>query len=230
MSSSLQLSASDENLKSITIFKSDRAEVTRTFTVSLEVCVSCHPVHRLGAHYCLLKSGQNDIEISGLSSYIDIDSVRVTGLGDARLFEASCKVQRRETWRKLDSSSDSERIRTLREKKALLTQEKNVCESATFLLRDYGKTLSGEHVTPADANTFIGQYLTRGSELARSAAKLAEEILQIQREIDDITTEESLKKGETDGRVNVTIMAKTRTEVLLKLIYSMCSALLYCSK
>ena len=187
-------------------------------------------MHRPSTHNSSIKSGQNDIEISGLSSYIDIDSVRVTGLGDARLFEASCKVQKRQTWRKLDSSSESERIRALEEKKALLTQEKNVCESATFLLRDYGKTLSGEHVTPADANTFIGQYLTRGSELARTSAKLAEEILQIQREIDDITTEGSLKKGETDGKVNVTIMAKTQTEVLLKLIYSMCTAWLYCAK
>lgn len=171
----------------------------------------------------IIQSGQNDIAIVGLSSYVDIDSVRVTGLGDARLFEASCKIQKRETWRKSDSSeaSDPERIRLLRDKKGLLTQEKNICESATFLLRDYGKTLSGDHVTPADADTFIDQYIARGSTLARTVAKLDEEILQLQREIDDITTKSSINRGEANGRVNVAIMTKMETEVILKLIYGL---------
>ncbi|KZV76705.1 hypothetical protein PENSPDRAFT_646156 [Peniophora sp. CONT] len=202
MSSPILLVASNDDLKSVTIFKSDRAEVTRYFSVALQ-------------------SGQNDIEITGLSSYVDVDSVRVTGLGDARLFEASCKVQKREVWRKSESleTSDSERIRILNDKKTALTQEKNVCESAATLLRDYGKTLSGEHITPADADTFLDRYLARGSALARTVAKLDEEILQVKREIEDITAEGSLKKGETAGKVNVTVMAKSQTEVLLKLIY-----------
>ncbi|KZV76704.1 hypothetical protein PENSPDRAFT_747578 [Peniophora sp. CONT] len=202
MSSLVRLVASDGSLKSVTIFQSDRAEVTRHFSVALQ-------------------TGQNDVEIAGLSSYIDVDSVRVAGLGDARLFEVSCKVQKRATHRTSGASetSDSERIRILNDKKAVLTQEKNVCESAATLLRDYGKTLSGEHVAPADADSFLDNYLSRGTALARTAAKLDDEILQVTREIEDITTAGSLKKGETDGKVNIAIMAKTQTEVLLKLIY-----------
>ncbi|VDC07398.1 unnamed protein product [Peniophora sp. CBMAI 1063] len=200
MTSPIRLFASDDTLKSVTIFKSDRAEVTRAFTATLE-------------------DGQNNIEIVGLSSCVEVDSVRVTGLGDARLFEASCKLQRRETWRKLDPSSDSERIRVLNEKKALLQQEKAVCENASSILRDYGKSLSGEHITPADADKFLDQYLARGSTLARNAAKLDGELLMLQREIDDILADSSSKMGSTDGQVNVTIMAKTQTEIILKLVY-----------
>ena len=37
MSSPLQLRASDEDIKSVTIYKSDRAEVTRSFQVTLQV-------------------------------------------------------------------------------------------------------------------------------------------------------------------------------------------------
>ena len=37
MPSFIQLSASDDTLKSVTLFRSDRAEVTRVFSVTLEV-------------------------------------------------------------------------------------------------------------------------------------------------------------------------------------------------
>ena len=152
---------------------------------------------------------------------MDVDSVRVTGLGDARLFEASCRVKKRETRpRKSEGpSSDSERVRGLKEKKTLLMQEKDVSESALSLLRDYGKTLSGEHITPTVVDAFIDQYLARGTALVRTAAKLDEEIHRVQRDIDDFGSEDSSRKGETDGKVSVTIMAKAQTEVLLKLIY-----------
>ncbi|KZV72708.1 hypothetical protein PENSPDRAFT_603927 [Peniophora sp. CONT] len=201
MSSPLQLTASDEDIKSVTIYKSDRAEVARSFQVTLQ-------------------SGRNEVEILGLSSAIDVDSARVTGLGDARLFEVSCKIQKPESW-DVSPDSASERIRALRAKNATLSQEKRNAESAARLLREYGKSLGGQTqaVPPADADAFLDRYLARGADLARTCARLDEEMLQIQREIQKISAEGSAVKGKTDGRVTAVIMAKAQTEVVLKLTY-----------
>ncbi|VDB88402.1 unnamed protein product [Peniophora sp. CBMAI 1063] len=199
MSSPIQLVASEKDVKAVTIYKSDRAEVTRSFNV-------------------ILQRGRNEVSILGLSSAIDVDSTRVTGLGDARLFEVSCKIQKPDSWDVLPDSA-TERIRALKAKKATLAQEKYTAESVARLLREYGKTLSGQSVPPADADKFFDRYLERSSDLARTGARLDEEILQIQREIQKISADGSARKGHTHGRVTVVIMAKAQTEAVLKLTY-----------
>ncbi|VDB88846.1 unnamed protein product [Peniophora sp. CBMAI 1063] len=199
MSSPIQLVASEKDIKAVTIYKSDRAEVTRSFNV-------------------ILQSGRNEVSILGLSSAIDVDSARVTGLGDARLFEVSCKIQKPDSWDVLPDSA-TERIRALKAKKATLVQEKYNAESVARLLREYGKTLSGQSVPPLDADAFFDRFLARGSDLARTGARLDEEMLQIQREIQKISAESSTTKGHTHGRVTAVIMAKAQTEAVLKLTY-----------
>ena len=165
-----------------------------------------------------MQSGRNEVEIYDLSSAIDVDSARVTGLGDARLFEVSCKIQKPEPW---NASPDSalERIRALKAKKATLAQEKRNAELAARLLREYARTLSGPSVPPADADAFLDRYLARGSDLARASARLDDEILLVQRQIQKISSEESARKGRTDGRVLAVIMANSQTEAVLKLTY-----------
>ncbi|KIM85116.1 hypothetical protein PILCRDRAFT_6085 [Piloderma croceum F 1598] len=59
-----KISSSDHPIKSVTVFKSSKAEVNRTFPVNL-------------------KTGQNKIQITELSSNIDTESIRVSGLGQA---------------------------------------------------------------------------------------------------------------------------------------------------
>ncbi|VDB88403.1 unnamed protein product [Peniophora sp. CBMAI 1063] len=199
MSSPVQLVASEKDVKAVTIYKSDRAEVTRSFNV-------------------ILQRGRNEVSILGLSSAIDVDSARVTGLGDARLFEVSCKIQKPDSWDVLPDSA-TERRRTLEAKKATLAQEKYNAESVARLLREYGKTLNGQSVPPADADAFFDRYLARSSDLARTGARLDEEMLQIQREIQKISADGSARKGHTHGRVTAVIMAKAQTEAVLKLTY-----------
>ena len=79
------------------------------------------------------QSGRNEVSILGLSSTIDVDSARVTGLGDARLFEVSCKIQKPDSWDVLPDSA-TERVRALKAKKTTLAQEKYNAESVARLL------------------------------------------------------------------------------------------------
>ncbi|KAI0264599.1 hypothetical protein BC834DRAFT_970557 [Gloeopeniophorella convolvens] len=104
MTSVHELNAGEHPIKSITIFNSHKAEIVRIFNCSLE-------------------EGQNKVLICHLSGSIDTESARVTGLGNAQLFDVVCSVGR--GFEEVDEDSPSETIRMLSEEKSLLLQEKD---------------------------------------------------------------------------------------------------------
>lgn len=91
---------------------------------------------------------------------------------------------------------------------------------------NYSKSLVGDSVGPRQAERFFESLLTRTRDISSTRADLEEEILQLSRQIDVLSSSETKKKGKTNGEVTVVIMAKKATDVELRLTYRMSSPML----
>ncbi|KDQ59010.1 hypothetical protein JAAARDRAFT_128083 [Jaapia argillacea MUCL 33604] len=202
MDHTMKLQASEHPIKSVTVFKSSKAEVVRTFVHDLE-------------------AGQNKIEIVGLPSCIDTESARVSGLGDARLFDVVCVIADKPA-----SSYDgsSEAIRILEAKKAYLIKEKLVREQEAEVMLTYGKSLQGEHVTPDTMTTFLDSFVLRGRKNLQAVSELEEKIVEIDRQIEKEQEKTTTTKGESNGKVTIVIAAENEGQVELKLTYIVTNA------
>ncbi|KAI0252908.1 hypothetical protein BJV78DRAFT_1281253 [Lactifluus subvellereus] len=198
MRSIIRLDANDHTIKSVTVFKSNKAEIVRVFNVSLE-------------------EGQCKIQIYHLPNSIDTESCRVTGLGDAQLFDVVCSVGR--TIEEIDSASTAEVIRMLEAKKDVLYRKLDVLDDVSGSMVAYSKSLVGEHVPPGQAERFFEYILSRSQSLESTRAELDEEILQVTRQIDILWSTKLKKQGKADGEVTVVIMAKQATDIELRLTY-----------
>jgi hypothetical protein len=88
-------------------------------------------------------------------------------------------------------------------------------------MTNYSKSLTGESVPPRQAERFFESLLVRTREISSTRADLEEEILQLSRQSDILSSSETKKKGKTNGEVTVVIMAKKATDVELRLTYRM---------
>ncbi|KAF9550044.1 hypothetical protein CPC08DRAFT_768987 [Agrocybe pediades] len=193
--------ASEHNIKSVTVFKSSRAEIVRTFPVQLE-------------------KGQNKVKIEGLSSSIDTHSIRVSGLGNARLFDVVCTLEKsNKDSTTFTTDGASEVVRALTVKKKALESERAIRENESQLLLKYAQSLSGEHVTPVQMSQFLESYVAQGRKTVEAITTLNEQIVQVDREIDEEKEKSSSKKGSNRGRVDVVLFAEEEAAVDLKLTY-----------
>jgi hypothetical protein len=165
----------------------------------------------------LVQPGQSKIQISHLPGSIDTESARVTGLGDAQFSDVVCSVGR--GIEEIDPLSTSEVIRKLRVNKAALVKDRDALDDISDTMVNYSKTLVGDTVSPNRAETFFENLLTRSQTLRSTRAELEEEILQLTRQINVLSSAEEKKQGESDGEVTIVILAKQATEIELKLTY-----------
>ncbi|KAF8266027.1 hypothetical protein EI94DRAFT_1587080 [Lactarius quietus] len=198
MTSTIKLNADNYPIKSVTVFKSNKAEVVRVFDVSLQ-------------------PGQSKIQISHLPGSIDTESARVSGLGDAQLSDVVCSVGR--GIEEIDTQSTSEVVRKLKVKKTALCNDRDALEDISATMTNYSNTLAGDTVSPHRAETFFENLLTRSQTLRSQHVELEEEILQLTRQIAVLSSAEEKRQGKSDGEVTVVIIAKQAIEIELKLTY-----------
>ncbi|KAF7291781.1 hypothetical protein HMN09_01237900 [Mycena chlorophos] len=201
MSSSVKLSAPEHPIKAVTVYKSLKAEVVRVFSLQLQ-------------------SGNTKIDITELPTCIDTHSVRVSGLGEARLFDVVCTTR----GGKGTPSAVSEAVRRLRAQKAALQGQKRVRDHESDLLVTYAKTLSGEHVSPTQMGEFLKSFVASGNHNLEAIAEIDEKIVAVDREIEAELEKEASKRGEATGLVTVVVGSDAPTSVELKLTYIVSNA------
>ena len=165
------------------------------------------------------QNGQNKIQISDLSSNIDTESVRVSGLGQARLFDVVCTIEKKQG-ADLSSDSSSEIIRQLNVEKLRLESEKRVMEHEADLLVMYAKTLNGEHVNPTAMGDFLKTFVDKGKENLEAVAEIDKNILEVNRMIEKESAKAALKIGEANGQATIVVVASEDNKVEMKLTYS----------
>ena len=163
------------------------------------------------------QQGQIKLEIHGLPSSIDPNSVRITGLGNVQLFDIACTVGQVQPL----PTGAAEAIRGLQSKRALLHEEKKIIDAAMVALNNYASTMKGDKISPKEADSFLDTYMTRARALVKAGADFDEQILLLDREIRNLTLEQSAKQGRAEGLVTVIVIAQAATDIELKLTYGM---------
>ncbi|TFK16659.1 hypothetical protein FA15DRAFT_698701 [Coprinopsis marcescibilis] len=202
MANVITLKASEHTIKSVTVFKSSKAEVVRSFKVDLT-------------------EGQNKVEIKGLSSCIDPLSVRVSGLGEARLYDVVCTVEQSQQYGFAGHDLDdaSELIRSLNVKKGEIEKRKAIRECEARLLLQYAESLKGEHVAPAQMIDFMQTFTIQNQKNLQEVSKLDGDLDALNREIAKQESKVKTKKGLAQGRVDVVVVADGEVQVDLVLTY-----------
>ncbi|KAF8872571.1 hypothetical protein BD779DRAFT_1709096 [Infundibulicybe gibba] len=186
----------------VTVFGSSKAEVVRVFNSFPLQVMSLKHVQFNPAHAILLtQQGRNKIEIKGLSSSIDPQSIRVSGLGHGCLLDVACTVEAFKSGH-YAPGTNAEKLRALEVEKDALESEKRVREHEADLLIGYSKSLNGEHVAPAQMVRAIG-----------------EKIIGVDRLIAAEKNKTASKKGSAHGRVTIIIGSEAKASVNLKLAY-----------
>ena len=107
----------------------------------------------------------------------------------------------------------------------MLTKDLDAIKDISGTMVTYSKSLAGDYVSPEQADKFFESFLSRSRAMTSTRADLEEEILQLSRHIDMISSAEKKKHGKTDGEVSVVIMAKKATNIELRLTYRMWSSI-----
>lgn len=101
----------------------------------------------------------------------------------------------------------------------MLVNDVESINSISQTMMTYSQSLAGDSVSPRQAERFFENLFSRSRDMTSARADLEEEILQLSRQIDALSSAEKKKEGKTDGEVSVVIMSKNPTEIQLKLTY-----------
>ena len=121
----------------------------------------------------------------------------------------------------IDSVSTAEVVRKLSARKDVLSEDLDAINDISGTMVTYSKSLAGDSVPPDQAEKFFEGLMSRSRAMTSARAELEEEILQLSRQIDMLSSAEKKRQGKTDGEVSVVIMAKKATNIELRLTYRM---------
>ncbi|KAI0091278.1 hypothetical protein BDY19DRAFT_904726 [Irpex rosettiformis] len=170
-------------IKSVTIYRTGEAEVVRSYELSLQ-------------------EGDNEVRVSGLSSHIDAQSVRVSGLGSRnRLADVTYTTKR-------DGATKASReLLALLLKKQTLEAEKSIKQQATDVYLAYAKSLTSEHVPSERVVPFMNTLIQERQNITGAISSLDEQL----REVAEAIAEQTAKKqpGAAAGHVTLRVHVET---------------------
>ena len=156
------------------------------------------------------------IEVTSLSSNIDLESFRVSGLGAARVHVATCSLDQYPDISILDP------IRVLEAQLRELTDEKDALEAEIAILKGYGGTMASmPDLAPDSASAFSDTLFEKTLANATAVRELDAKITELSRRIDKL---KGTKSGTADTRAVVTIVADEAGPAQLRLTYRESSA------
>ena len=151
------------------------------------------------------------IEVTGLSSVTDTESLRVSGLGNARLLVVNCLRER------FAEISESDPTRILNSQKRELQAERDARKAEIDTLKGFGDKIGDmPEITPDQANAFANTLFKKTLACAQVVAVLDDKIKEVERKINKA---ESGKAGSAFVKAVITIVANDSGPVQLKLAY-----------
>ena len=222
---SISLYAAERPVNSVTIFQSSIAQITRSFSVALSVCLIGLFIANLDVDYPSSSSqrGKNELEISGISNLVDAESPRIHGLGsDVRVFAISCTkhLARAPGVRR---SKNAARLKEIAAKKKALEAERTVFTEAAALLDDMVRAAMGSNSGDGGGPAQLGAMM---EDLVRRKREAATGVLGLEREIAALDEEQwmlnNTHRGETTTVVSATVVAKRDCELEFQMTYREC--------
>ncbi|KZS91095.1 hypothetical protein SISNIDRAFT_487784 [Sistotremastrum niveocremeum HHB9708] len=202
MSQVVTYDASEHPVNSVTVYQVNRAEINRRIKVNLA-------------------SGQNEVEIIHLPSVLDEDSIRVDGIGKAVIFDVIYKPPM-----PTKKSTDSETLKALLKKKALLDSRQHILEREDSILTSYSNNIDSQHVDSQKLAEFFTLYQERKAALDLQLLELQETLKDTEKEIEEERKlVKSDKKSQKRGvKIVVVVLAEEDGPAELSLSYVVSSA------
>ena len=141
----------------------------------------------------------------------------------------------------VDVTSTAEAVRKLNTRKDVLVKDVHAINAIGQTMMTYSQSLAGYpaarypgagsypeagyRASPRQAERFFENLLSRSRTMTSARADLEEEILQLSRQIDALSSAEKKKEGKTNGEVSVVIMTKQPTDIELRLTYRKSSSI-----
>ena len=151
------------------------------------------------------------IEVKNLSSSIDLESFRVSGLGTARLLVTTCSLDR------YPDIKTSDPIRALQAQVLELADKKGALEAEVAILNGYGKNMANmPDLTPDSATSFSNMLFEKTLSNATAVRGLDAEIMELRRQIYKL---KDAKIGMANVRAIVTNVADKTGPAQLRLTY-----------
>ncbi|KAG9037443.1 hypothetical protein FS837_001433, partial [Tulasnella sp. UAMH 9824] len=194
-STALCIDANEFPVSSVVIFRT-QAEVTRSFPIELQ-------------------AGNNDLEIKGLPTAIQQDSLRIQGVGKgvtlldhaiSSTFPPSGYVQ---------AAAEPSKLKELRALKKAAEAELKVLDTQADLLLRYSKSMTAEHVKPEDFMEYMavfGKAGVQNVDAVKQKEKEIEEIdAQIKKEVEASRT--SSERNEHLRQTTIYVVLSSETEL-----------------
>ncbi|KAG5728061.1 Serine/threonine-protein kinase A-Raf [Termitomyces sp. T112] len=180
---------------------SGRAEITRVFKFEV-------------------KTGQNQVAISGLPSILDQDSLRVEGRGAATIHDVTVSNIRSQ------SSETSSVIKELESRKEKTTKALERCKKAISSLESYLGTMDVKTVDVGHVRQVVKEYDTTAEELDNRVLELEGQLKVIDTEIEKESSSlyRLQPKNKLRKRVDIGVFADVEGEVEIVLIYAVLGA------
>ncbi|EJD47245.1 hypothetical protein AURDEDRAFT_113507, partial [Auricularia subglabra TFB-10046 SS5] len=194
--------ATAHNVRAVTVFQVDRAEVNRRIEVKL-------------------KAGQNEVAVSHLPSCLDQDSIRVDGLGAATIFDV-IYIPPSPTNR----SEHNDKLQQLYKQRADLAAERNVLEREIEILDQYAGSLNAKDANAGQLGDFLVFYAEKKTALNRSLAVLDEKTNALDKEIraEQTTSQADLESEKRGVKVTIIVLAEDDGAAELSLSYTVTAA------
>lgn len=151
------------------------------------------------------------IQIVNLSSTADTESLRVDGLGNARLLVVQCALDQ------CPEIPKSDPIRDLTSQLKELQTEKRAREKEVTILKAFGKSIAERReISPDQAITFADTLSDKILACGEAVRELNEQITRLNQKIDKLR---SSKSGKANTKATITILANEDGPGQLRLIY-----------
>ncbi|KAG8783180.1 hypothetical protein FRC12_020013 [Ceratobasidium sp. 428] len=193
----------DDQIDSVTVFQSNRAEIKRR--IQLE-----------------LKEGQNHVTIERLPSCVNEDSIRVDGVGSAVIFDVVYHRPTNPTRSTSDDKAVSECSRIL----SALQKERDIIKDQSNFLNTYGKTLDTKNINIGDMERFLDLFVPRQVATAKRIQELDDQITEADRSLNAARSKvyEDSRGAKRGTKITVTVLSETEGRAELMLTYVVSNA------
>ncbi|CUA72982.1 Protein F37C4,5 [Caenorhabditis elegans] [Rhizoctonia solani] len=191
----------DDLIESVTVFRSNRAEIKRRVNL-------------------VLKKGQNHIRVERLPSGVHEDSIRVDGTGAAVIFDVIYHAP------SYDNTSSASSITDRQRALEALQKERNIAQEQSEFLGNYGRTLDSKNINIGDVQRFLDMFAPRQLAVAKKIQELDAQIVKAQTELNEAQYKEYAdSRGAQRGTViTVTVLAGSDGPADLMLTYVVSNA------
>ena len=116
-------------------------------------------------------------------------------------------------------ASTAEAVRKLNTRRDVLAKDVKAIDDIAKAMMTHAQSIASDSASLLEAQKFFENLLSRSRAMTSTRADLEEEIFQLSRQIDALSSAEKKKEGKTDGEVSVVILTKQPTDIQLKLTY-----------